>query len=113
MKIVSNWLVTTITGGKNAITLFPFVFFRTRSARANPRLVNHENIHLMQQLELLIIPFYLWYSIEYLTQRSKGFSHHQAYRRISFEKEAFANDQNPLYLKTRKPWSFIRFLKEC
>jgi hypothetical protein len=27
--------------------------------------VNHEKIHLRQQLELLVLPFYVWYIIEF------------------------------------------------
>lgn len=61
--------------------------------------LNHEKIHSKQQLELLIIPFYIIYLIEAIF---KG------YYCISFEKEAYANQDNLDYLKTRKWYSMWR-----
>jgi len=75
--------------GFNAITHWPFVFYKNDSARMR----RHEEIHGVQQKELLVIPFYIIYCIEYLF---KG------YRGISFEKEAYDNQSNINYLKTRK-----------
>lgn len=41
----------------SGITLFPFILLRKKELRRNQILINHEKIHLRQQLELLIIPF--------------------------------------------------------
>lgn len=94
----------------SGITLFPFILLRKKELRHNPILINHEKIHLRQQLELLIIPFYIWYLSEYYIKYLKYKNPDLAYRNISFEKEAYDNDQNLDYLKNRKWWSFISYL---
>ena len=81
------------------IAIFPFIFIPT-NAFVTRRLLNHERIHLRQQLEMLVIPFYIVYLFEFIT---KG------YMNISFEKEAYANDKDLDYLKKRKPYSFIKY----
>ena len=91
----------------DGMAVFPFIFIRKK----NPAniLLNHERIHLRQQLELLIIPFYLWYLVEYLYYRLKGFKHYAAYRKIRFEKEAFEKETDLAYLKKRNFWAFLKF----
>lgn len=74
-------------------------------------LINHEKIHLRQQLELAILPFYLWYVTEFYLHRIKGKSAHEAYLAISFEREAYAQERNPNYLKSRPFWHFLSYLK--
>jgi len=86
--------------GFKGITLFPFIILASEDLKQNEVLINHERIHLRQQLELLVFPFFLWYGIEYLI---KG------YENISFEKEAKQNSGNSEYLKSRKPFSFIKY----
>lgn len=90
--------------------MFPFILLRKKELRHNQILINHEKIHLRQQLELLIIPFYIWYLSEYYIKYLKYKDPERAYRNISFEREAYENDQNLDYLKTRKFWSFISYL---
>lgn len=94
----------------SGITLFPFILLRKKEYRQNKVLINHEKIHIRQQIELLIIPFYIWYLSEYYLKYLKYKNPHLAYRNISFEREAYANDQNLDYLKKRKFWSFINYL---
>ena len=38
----------------------------------------------------------------------KGKNHQQAYRSISFEKEAYQNENDMNYLKIRKRWAYLR-----
>ncbi len=64
--------------------------------------INHEKIHLQQQKELLLIGFYLAYIFEYLLNLYVFRNKKKAYRSISFEKEAYKNENNELYCKTRK-----------
>lgn len=73
--------------------------------------VNHERIHTAQQRELLFIPFYIFYLIELCVRRLQYHSWHEAYRNISFEREAYTNGHNLSYLNNRKPYSFIRYFK--
>lgn len=74
--------------------------------------INHERIHTAQQKELLFIPFYVLYGIEWLFRFIQYRNQHQAYMNISFEREAYKYGNDLNYLKTRKPYSWIRFLKE-
>lgn len=94
----------------SGITLFPFIFVQRKEDSKNKILINHETIHIRQQLELLIVPFYIWYLSEYYLKYLKYRNPQLAYRNISFEREAYANDQNLDYLKKRKFWSFIYYL---
>ncbi len=93
-----------------AIALFPFIFLRKENDKNNPELINHEKIHIKQQIELLVIFFYLWYSIEYFIHYIRLKDSHLAYLSISFEKEAYFNQDDLGYLRNRKCWEFIRFL---
>lgn len=106
--ITSKYLVPK---GYSGITLFPFVLMRDKSLALNPVFVNHERIHLRQQAELLVLPFYLWYITEYCIRRLRYSSEKEAYRNISFEREAYANETNMEYLKRRKIFSFLTYSK--
>lgn len=94
----------------SAITLFPVILLRRPEDRYNKTLINHEKIHLRQQLELLIIFFYLWYVIEYYFWYFRLKDSFLAYKYISFEREAFAMEDDHDYLKTRKLWSFWKYI---
>lgn len=76
----------------------------------HPLLLNHERIHLRQQAEMLILPFYIWYITEYLIRLLIYKNKKQAYRNISFEREAYANEGDPDYLRHRKLWGFLKFM---
>ncbi len=94
----------------SGITLFPFILLRKNEYKQNKTLINHEKIHIRQQVELLIIPFYIWYLTEYYLKYLKYKNPQLAYRNISFEREAYDNDQNLNYLNQRKLWRFIHYL---
>lgn len=90
----------TILGMKpSGVAFYPFIFIDPE-VKITDELVNHERIHLRQQLELLVIPFYIWYMVEFFR---KG------YRNISFEREAYGNEKDLGYLGKRKPFSFWRY----
>ncbi|AFD55134.1 hypothetical protein RA0C_0118 [Riemerella anatipestifer ATCC 11845 = DSM 15868] len=69
--------------------------------------MNHEKIHLRQQLELLILPFFVWYGLNYLWNLIKYKNHREAYRNIIFEQEAYENQNDLEYLKNRKLWQIF------
>jgi len=94
----------------NGIALFPFIFIRKPEDKENKILINHEKIHLRQQLEMLIIFFYIFYVIEYYYWFFKLKNSDLAYKRISFEREAYTNERNLNYLQKRKFWSFSKYL---
>ncbi len=93
-----------------AIALWPFIIIRNSDLKNNERLLNHEKIHLHQQLEMGIIFFYLWYGIEFLWRYIRYQNGDEAYRRICFEREAYENDDNLGYLKKRARWSFLNYM---
>ena len=94
----------------SGITLFPFILLRKKELLYNKTLLNHEKIHLRQQIETLVIPFYIWYLSEYYIKYLKYRDADKAYRNISFEREAYENDDNLNYLQKRKFWSFLKYL---
>lgn len=107
MLIIKNSILPT--KGFAAINLFTLLFVR-REATVNEVLINHEAIHSAQMKEMLFIPFYLWYVIEWLVWLVKFRNSHAAYRRISFEREAYSYQYNLRYLKKRKRWAWWGFL---
>jgi len=74
--------------------------------------MNHERIHLSQQIEMLILPFYLWYAIEFLLRLVQFKNGYLAYKNISFEREAYANESNLNYVRKRHLWNFTDYLVE-
>lgn len=96
----------------NGITLYPFIFIKKPEDKRNRVLINHEKIHLRQQLEMLIIFFYVAYLAEYYYHLFKLKNSYHAYRAISFEREAYAMEHDLNYLNRRKAWSFRKFIKK-
>lgn len=96
----------------NGITLFPFIILRKKELSKDPVFMNHEKIHIRQQLEFLILPFFIWYLAEYIFYYLKFRNAYLAYRNISFEKECYKNEHNLNYLQNRKPFSFFKYLKK-
>ena len=95
------------------ITLFPYIFLRKSytdkiTKKYLDTLIRHETIHIHQQIEMLVILFYVWYGIEYFLKLFIYGS--EAYYNLSFEREAFWNEENSDYLKTRTFWSFMKYL---
>lgn len=103
--IVAKYLIPK---GYRGLAAFPFVFVKYRIDTTNIVFVNHEKIHLRQQLELLVLPFFIWYFIEYLFRLIQYKNADLAYRNISFEREAYTNEKDLEYLKSRP---FLRFSK--
>ena len=64
--------------------------------------VNHERIHTAQQKEMLWIPFYVAYILEWLFKLLKYRNSHRAYMDISFEREAYTHGHDLTYLSRRK-----------
>lgn len=78
-----------------AIVIFPFVFYAAKELQEE--IDNHERIHMEQINRDGVLRFYSRYLFEYFTGRKKGLSHHQAYRAISYEKEAYQHQPNYQY----------------
>lgn len=93
------------------VAIFPFLFVRSKNVTKQPIVMNHEKIHFRQQLELGWIGFFIWYLLEFLVGYLIFRNWIKAYQNISFEREAYANEREPDYLKYRKVWSFWKYLK--
>ena len=106
MILISKYIVPK---GYSGLTLFPFIFLKGKDLAQNGVLINYEKIHLRQQIELLIILFYLFYVVEFVIRYIKLKNWKLAYKSISFEKEAYKNEGDPKFLKKRPFWNFIHY----
>lgn len=91
------------------LTLWPVIILKHDDLKEDQVLLNHERIHLKQQMELFILPFYILYFIEWIIGIVKYKDSHLAYRNISFEREAYQNEDNLDYLKERSFFSFLKY----
>lgn len=90
------------------INLFGFVFARKEGKPLSKNTVYHESIHTAQMKELLYVGFYLWYVIEWLM---KLFIYgKEAYRNVSFEREAYQYAGYEGYLSIRRPYKWIQLI---
>ena len=104
-----------------AINLFGVVFVRKEirpqhdiSLRNWDIMLNHELIHTAQMRELLYIPFYLWYVLEWLIRLAIYKDAREAYRNISFELEEYDKQAYFDYIiyDERKPYAFIKYIRK-
>ena len=128
MKIIRNNIIPF--KGFKAINLFGALFVR-KSAQIDDVLIRHEEIHTKQIIEITLIsllvtlPFlfklwwiillspliyYIWYSIEWLIHFIRLKDTNKAYHRISFEEEAYDNQDIDWYLRERKFLNFLKYL---
>lgn len=91
-----------------AITLWPFMIWRDEP---DERTINHERIHIRQQLELLVLPFYILYGAFWIYHRAKGLSSSEAYHALPFELEAYDNDGDVDYLGKRKLFAWTKYIR--
>ena len=122
MKIIRNKYIPF--PGYKAINLFGVLFVKN-NAKIDDVTLNHEAIHSRQFVELMVLfavatvfirwwlpvfapfAFYAWYIVEWLIRLPKG----NAYRNISFEREAYANEYDSEYLKKRGFFAFLKYLR--
>lgn len=120
--------------GFKAITILPWVFARKKFEPLDDVTLNHEGIHIRQQLEVLIVAaavmtifclivlswwwmflslgaYYILYCTEYFIKLCAYGRGHEAYKNISFEQEAFLNERNFNYLSDeRKAFAWMKYL---
>ncbi len=115
-----------------AMCLWPFIFVRNNAAsHYNTVANNHEHIHAEQQKEMLLVGivlaaigyvfvglwallfvplFFWWYGIEYLYRLCQYRNTNKAYRNISTEREAYANEKDLIYLTNRRRFAWTKYL---
>ncbi|OJU52984.1 MAG: hypothetical protein BGN96_17615 [Bacteroidales bacterium 45-6] len=96
--------------GFQAINLFGIVFARRECLPLSAVTINHEKIHTQQMRELAFFPFYLLYVAEWMFKSIRRRSFRQGYLSISFEREAYANQEDLSYLEKRKRWGFVKYM---
>ena len=112
MKIFNPKVVVCeplVPEGFKAITIFPFIFIIDEDCKNDKVLMNHESIHIKQQIELLWVGFFVLYFLEYIYGRIMSKDNYESYRSISLEKEAKLNESNFKYLNDRKLYSSFRY----
>ena len=105
--LVTKYLIPR---GYSGLTVFPFIFIKTKEDRNNLVLMQHEKIHIRQQIEMGILFFFIWYFLEFIFRLFIFRNVRKAYRNICFEREAYANEKNLNYLKKRSFWKFLKYL---
>lgn len=131
IRVVYNKLIPF--SGFFAMCIWPFIFVRTGTTRKYTTTVdNHERIHAEQQKEMflagvaftvigllaglgiwaiLLIPsFFVWYMAEWMCKAFWYGDNNVAYRCISFEREAYANQGNLDYLRVRKHFAWVKYI---
>jgi hypothetical protein len=94
--------------GYVAMTVWPLLFIRKEHYPIGARTQRHEDIHARQQKEMGVVLFFAWYGVEWLIRRLFGKGN--AYRNISFEREAYSNQDNEMYLNIRKRFAWVSYI---
>lgn len=111
-----------------AVNVYPFLLINRKLENGlGETLTNHEKIHSHQQLEIGIISilfllligcgwwsllgFYSFYIIYVVESGIRFLRKEDYYRDISFEREAYGNQYDSNYLKNRKLFSWIKYIK--
>lgn len=105
MKVIYNNLIPF--KGYKCINLFGVLFVRKGCTMSDVD-YNHEAIHTAQMKEMLYVPFYVMYALEWLILLVKYRNAHTAYRNTSYEREAYSNQYDLEYLETRPMFNEFR-----
>ncbi|MGV8877931.1 MAG: hypothetical protein ACOH2A_02745 [Sphingobacteriaceae bacterium] len=95
----------------SAMALFPFILVKKRSYELDAMLMQHEKIHLQQEIELLVLPFYILYLTHYLVNLIRYKNHEKAYLQNMFEQEAYKHDKEEGYLVHRRFCAWMPFMR--
>lgn len=123
MKLKLKYSKIIPFSGYYAITIFNSLFRRDKykDKPISQITYNHESIHLEQELDFVFgceklyilggIIFYIWYLVEWIIKGICSIftlGKIKAYRSISFEQEAYKNQNNLRYLDNRKRFNWIK-----
>lgn len=89
-----------------AINILGIVFARKGSFLSEKQKI-HEAIHTVQMKEMGYIIFYFWYYLEWTI---KLFLYKDANSNISFEREAYSNQEDVEYLTKRKRYAWFKLI---
>lgn len=94
-----------------AVALFPFIIFSSEKEMV-PWIINHERVHLKQQLETGFVGTFIWsfletmYALLVLKKNLK-----EAYLWRCSEQEAYRNQHDSQYLENRPLWAQFKCIK--
>ncbi|WP_195579108.1 hypothetical protein [Bacteroides intestinalis] len=116
------------------ITLGPFVCSKLSKSEMRQRVRNHECTHARQWIEIVlmtgaiiwllmllfnlstlwlifsVLAFYLWYGIEWFIRFVATLDVKKAYKAVSFEREAYENQEDSNYLENSHYFAWMRYL---
>jgi hypothetical protein len=95
----------------SGMAIFPFILVKQKEFKHDTVLIQHETIHLWQELELLVIPFYILYLLNYLINLYRYRDHNKAYLNIVFEREAYTCEGDSNYLGQRRFWAWVKYIR--
>lgn len=111
MKVIFNKIIPF--KGFKCMALWPFIFVRSeKKERFLSHDERHERIHGRQQVEMLLVFFYVWYIIEYLIRVLCYWDFKDAYYNISLEQEAYLRQYDKNYLDERKHFAWFKFIRK-
>jgi hypothetical protein len=94
------------------IAFWPFLIIRDEEEFKRPWLINHERIHLVQDGNLLVVGAFLLQLVEILYARAiLKLSRAESYYFQSAEQEAYLNQHNLNYLKTRPLFAQFKYIR--
>lgn len=76
-----------------AITFDNHIFYLRSKESVASRWKIHERVHVEQYRKFGVFLFLTLYMLQYLYNRLKGLNHFEAYRNISFEREAYEKEK--------------------
>lgn len=99
--------------GFESMTLFNLLL--TRKDEITQKTINHETTHLYQAFDFKLwylgfIIFYIWYILEWILKLPSALFGYRPYYSISFEQEAYINQNNNDYLKNRKSFAWLKYI---
>ena len=103
---VPGFLSKFVNANFVAVSFAIFIFFREKTIEKTWR---HEMIHYRQQQELFFVGQWLLYAYYYLIGWYKYKDRYKAYKENPFEREAYANDHDPIYLIKRKKYAWRNY----
>ena len=110
------------------------ILFVRGNAKIDDVTMNHESVHSRQWTEcgvaalialapliliglwwlwliLSVFAFYILYGIEWFIKLFIYRNSHKAYKNTSFEREAYSNEDDVIYLESRKRFAWIKYIK--
>ena len=98
--------------GFTALTILPFVFVRKdQKKNFGKKAERHETTHALQQMECLILPFFILYGLEWLIKLLFcKFDADRAYMSISFEQEAYKTQNDKDYNNARPHYAWRHYI---